>query len=162
MDHLLLREKVAAAVAVEALSFLEKVAAFVAVEAELAELMAKAEEATARKRKLESELIEIFQDTGTQKVTANGRTAYLHRTLYARAKNGKASVIEALREAGLGDYINDDYNASRLAGYVREVEKNLTDGKGGADPADIIAALPEPLREVVAVGETYAIRTRKG
>lgn len=120
-------------------------------ELRLAEKAADAEKAAIKDEadKLEGQLIEMFTDAGVPSISLDGKTIFLHRSTFAQRLPGidADDVKAALRAAGAGDLIGETVNANTLSAYVRE----LCDEDGGP-------GLPEPLREVLELGERFAVR----
>lgn len=98
---------------------------------------------------LEAELIEAFTEAGLQNISLDGKTVFLHRSTFAQRKEGITAddVKAALRAAGAADLIGETVNANTLSAYVREF----------VDDDDNLA-LPEPLVDVLDLGERFSIR----
>lgn len=103
--------------------------------------------------KLETELVEMFAEAGLQNLNVDGKTIYLHRSTYAQWQAGleQEDKLDLLRAAGAGDLIKDTVNAQTLNAYVRELV-DVDDAPG----------LPEPLRDVLELGERFAVRVTAG
>lgn len=99
--------------------------------------------------KLEQQIVDMYADAGVPSLSLDGKTVYLHRSTYAQRLPGLTSedVMEALRKSGHGDIVKDSVNGQTLNALVRE----LCDG-------DEPKGLPEPLAEVLEMGERFAIR----
>lgn len=126
-----------------------------AAEAELREVRAIKEE-------LEPALLDDMAESGLDRVTINGVTFYPARRFFVGPDEGldKTTVAAALKEAGLGDYVKNDYNTNSLTSYVR----SLAVEAGGVDtmsPEEVRALLPEPLRACLKVGEIWRMGSRK-
>jgi hypothetical protein len=105
---------------------------------------------------LERDLIEDFANAGMQSVSVDGKTVYLHRSTFAQRAGGVTTeeLKAALRLAGLGDLIGETIPAQTLSAYVREVlDREVEDGEETPQ-------LPEPLRDLLELGERYAVRIR--
>ena len=123
---------------------------------------------------LEPVVIEMMADQGLKNANINGRTYYINRRLFAGPDEGydKTNVSNALKAAGLGDYVTESYNSNSLAGYVRSVIKEATpedleaagfDGEAGTSvltTEDMRMLLPQPLRIVLRVGDQYVLSSR--
>ena len=122
---------------------------------------------------LESQIVEQSLEEGVESMTVKvghddegnpiRRTVYRRRDLYAgRADNGGGSPIseeqlhEALREAGLEDYINEKVNANSLSAYVRGFDPDRR-----LSPEEIVQQLPLPLQGAVKVSEKLSVRSTK-
>jgi hypothetical protein len=110
-----------------------------------AEAKALKEEATL----LEAELVEMFTDAGMQNINVDGKTIYLHRSVYAQRCPGKTldDVKAALIAAGAGDLVTETVNANTLSAWVRE----LTDD-------DDAPGLPDAVVGVLEPGERFGVR----
>lgn len=99
--------------------------------------------------KLEQQIVDMYSDAGVPSLSIDGKTVYLHRSTYAQRLPGLTSedVMAALRASGHGDIVKDTVNGQTLNALVRE----LCDG-------DEPKGLPEPLAEVLEMGERFAIR----
>lgn len=114
------------------------------------DLEAELKSVTERIGELEPPLLEYFALTGTERVTRNGLTAFLHSQLWAKIEEGatKADVIEGLREAGLADYVSETYNSNQVSALLREwAEQELP--------------IPGPLQGKLGATEKHSIRVRK-
>lgn len=110
---------------------------------------------------LEQDLLLRFERAGTQKMTVNGHTVFIHRQLWAKAKGEPWLTVQALKDADLGELVEEKFNTHRLSAYVREQVGQAPPGSVlGVD--DIIALLPKPLQGTVAVSEKFSLRSKKG
>lgn len=115
---------------------------------------------------LEGVLLEDVFEEGIDKMTVtagedeNGfpikRTVYLERKVWAGHNGDAEELNEALKQAGLNEYVQEKVNANSLSAFVREYdpEKNLK-------PDDIRAKLPEPLRDVIKISEQFKLKSRR-
>ena len=103
-----------------------------------------------QRAKAEQKLREQFEHDGVSSVRAtDGRLVFLHRQLWARAKDGdKEAVIHALEESGLTEFITVGFNTNTISGYVREQSK-------------LDVPLPESLAASLQVDEVFQLRVRK-
>lgn len=103
--------------------------------------------------KLEAELVEAFSEAGVQNLNVDGKTVYLHRSVYARRCDGITAddVKAALRAAGAGDLVTETVNANTLSAYVREFTED-----------DDAPGLPAPLQGVLEPGERFGMRIIAG
>jgi hypothetical protein len=101
-------------------------------------------------------LIEMGDEDNPGSMRLNGATIFLAQELWARPKDGdREATAAALKAAGLGWQVKEDFNIHSLSGWVREVK-----AKGGdASPEEQqqLAAI-EPFLEL---SEGYRVRTRK-
>jgi hypothetical protein len=115
----------------------------------------KADEAALNKLKKEEESLNfevqnLFIDAETQSLNVKGLCVYLRRELRANVKpDKKEECKEVLRSMDLENFINERIETSRLAAYVRELERN-------GEP------VPEALSECINTAEIFDIRIIKG
>ena len=113
------------------------------------QLEAEIDAVKAEATQLEEALLPQFEQGGLEKVSIDGRTVYLERKLWAKAKDGdKGAVCKALKRAHLGDYVEETFNTNSLSAYVRELDR---EGK----------PLGPSLREVLEISEVFRLRTRR-
>jgi hypothetical protein len=113
-----------------------------------ADLETELEALRKRSEEIEPVLLEQMSADGMQRVNAHGRTVYVHRQLWAKARGDKSAVVEALRGCGLPQYVTpESFNTNSLSAYVREIEQ----GEG---------ELPTALKDVLELTEKYSLRVR--
>jgi len=120
---------------------------------------------------LKQALIPQFLEDGFQSTEIDGRTVYIHAEVRPAMVNGREQVVEALRKAGLDQYIGVNHQA--FGAFVREVAREVEDGiaRGNAskpfeqqhvmDEEDVRAALPAALRDQVSITFDHDLRSRK-
>jgi hypothetical protein len=122
---------------------------FVALEERRRQLEAEIDTIKAEAAELEALLLPQFEQSGMERVAIDGRTVYIERKLWAKARDGdKAAVCKALKRCRLGDYVEQTFNSNSLSAYVRELDR---EGR----------PLPPSLREVLEVSEVFKLRTRR-
>ena len=127
----------------------EELKRFVALEERRRQLEAEVETIRAEATELEQRLLPQFEQEGFEKISIDGRTVYVERKLWAKARDGnKAAVCKALKRARLGDYVEETFNTNSLSAYVRELDREER-------------PLPPSLREVLDVSEVFKLRTRR-
>ncbi len=127
----------------------EELKRFVALEERRRQLETEVDTVKAESAELEQRLLPQFEQEGFEKISIDGRTVYVERKLWAKAKDGdKAAVCKALKRARLGDYVEETFNTNSLSAYVRELDREDR-------------ALPPSLREVLEVSEVFKLRTRR-
>jgi hypothetical protein len=137
---------------------------FVALEDEKADIKARLRAIESRLGELDESLTKQFLDDGIQSTRIDGRTVYLHRDIYASAKDGdKEAVVAALKACDLGQYVKEDYNANSLKAYVREMVREAEDraraeGRVIDDPAK---ALPEHLAATLNISTVFSVSSRR-
>jgi hypothetical protein len=122
---------------------------FVALEERRRQLEAEVDSIKAETAELEQRLLPQFEQSGTERIAIDGRTVYVERKLWAKAKDGdKSSVCKALKRCRLGDYVEETFNTNSLSAYVRELDR---EGK----------PLSTALAAVLDVSEVFKLRTRR-
>lgn len=108
------------------------------------------DDAKKKRTQADERLRAAFERDGVANIKAtDGRTVYLQRQLWARAKDGnRVAVTEALVTVGLDDLVQPGFNVNQLSAYVREL-----DAAG--------EVVPPALADVIDVTETFALRVRK-
>lgn len=100
---------------------------------------------------LQQEIVDMFAEAGTDKVTLDGKTIYLHRATFAQRCEGidAEAVKAALRAAGpdAAVLIAETVNAQTLSAFVRELVE-------GDEPV----GLPPELVGILELGEKYTAR----
>ena len=136
---------------------------FVALEKEKATLKARLKVIESRLTVLDESIAAQFVSDGVQSMRIDGRTVYLHRDIYASAKDGaRDAVVAALRDCDLGQYVKEDYNANSLTAYVREMvreaeEQARTENRVIDDPAE---ALPAGLAASLKISTVFSVSSR--
>ncbi len=122
---------------------------FVALEERRRQLEAEVDAVKAEAAQLEELLLPQFEQAGLERVSIDGRTVYIERKLWAKAKDGdKAAVCKALKRCRLGDYVEETFNTNSLSAYVRELDREDR-------------PMPPSLREVLEISEVFKLRTRR-
>ena len=122
---------------------------FVALEEQRRQLEAEVDTIKAEAAELEGRLLPQFEQSGTERIAIDGRTVYVERKLWAKAKDGdKPAVCKALKRCRLGDYVEETFNTNSLSAYVRELDR---EGK----------PLSPALAAVLDVSEVFKLRTRR-
>ena len=122
---------------------------FVALEEQRHQLEAEIDTIKAEAAELEGRLLPQFEQSGTERIAIDGRTVYVERKLWAKAKDGdKPSVCKALKRCRLGDYVEETFNTNSLSAYVRELDR---EGK----------KLSAALATVLDISEVFKLRTRR-
>lgn len=127
----------------------EELKRFIALEERRRQLETEIDAIKAEAAQLEQMLLPEFERSGLEKVSIDGRTVYLERKLWAKAKDGdKAAVCKALKRAHLGDFVEETFNTNSLSAYVRELDREER-------------SLPPSLRDVLEISEVFKLRTRR-
>jgi len=127
----------------------EELKRFVALEERRRQLETEIDTVKAEAAELEQRLLPEFERGGLEKISIDGRTVYLERKLWAKAKDGdKAVVCKALKRAHLGDFVEETFNTNSLSAYVRELDREER-------------PLPPTLHGVLEISEVFKLRTRR-
>lgn len=127
----------------------EELKRFVALEERRRQLETEVDSIKAEAAELEGRLLPQFEQSGMERVAIDGRTVYVERKLWAKAKDGdKPSVCKALKRCRLGDYVEETFNTNSLSAYVRELDR-----EGRQMPPSLVAVLD--------VSEVFKLRTRR-
>jgi hypothetical protein len=112
--------------------------------------------------KLTPRLMNYFETNGIQSLRVNGVTIFLRRELWARPKvaGDRHRVCLALQNAGLGHFVEPNYNAQTLSAWVRNLEDEhaeeiASEGKTVAD------FLPPGVAVLLNVEPNWKIQGRK-
>lgn len=113
--------------------------------------------------RLQPRLLDYFERHAIDKVRVKGVTIFLRTELWARPKfaGDRARVCAALKEAGLGHYVEPNYNAHELSAWVRELKRANEDRLLRGEVPDIASLLPPVLAAVLSVEPTYKIQGRR-
>jgi hypothetical protein len=127
----------------------EELKRFVALDERRHELEAEIDTIKAEAAELEQRLLPEFERSGMERVSIDGRTVYIERKLWAKAKAGdRAAVCKALKRCRLGDYVEETFNTNSLSAYVRELDREERQ-------------MPPTLAAVLDVSEVFKLRTRR-
>jgi hypothetical protein len=121
---------------------------FIYLEKRRRQLEAEIDVIKGQSAELEASLLPQFEQAGMERVAIDGRTVYVERKLWARAKGGdKQAVCKALKRARLGVYVQESYNANSVSAYIRELDREGRPMSPG-------------LAKVLEVSEVFKLRTR--
>jgi hypothetical protein len=100
---------------------------------------------------VEQQVLDQFIEGGVQSVkTATGQTVYLHKQLWANARDGDHErACDALVVAGYGELVQRRFNTNRLSALVREI--TAESGENG---------MPPVLKDALAIREQVSARVR--
>jgi hypothetical protein len=107
---------------------------------------------------LEPQLLAYLGEGGYEMVRLGGYTISPHREPWVYPKFGysRNDVCRALKECGMGHYVQEQFNTRSLTKYVRDLEKehNVLADEDGALPL----ILPPPLIAVLEIKPSYRIQ----
>ena len=114
---------------------------------------------------LERVVVDQMVNAGFDEVSADGRKLKLVPDVHASPAEDRWAVVTALKEAGLDQFIPENYNDSQLRGFVKEIATEVIsrarDEDRIADAEEIRAALPEPLGRALKVYLGHKLSSRK-
>jgi hypothetical protein len=125
------------------------------------------EEIDAQLEKLDGELTKMFEQDGVNSMNVDGKTVYVHNQKWAGVlKEGKdatdeerARALQALRDAGMDDYITESFNSKTLSSFVKEVLESAP-LEIQTDPKRWYEVLPPSFAGAIKVTEETSIRVR--
>jgi hypothetical protein len=142
-----------------------KVKEYVCLERRKDALAAELKQVEQDLKALERVVVNEMVNAGFNKVEADGRALKLVPDVQASPVEDRWAVVDALKEAGLDQYIPQNYNDSQLRGFVKEIATEVfskaQDEERVASAEDIRAALPEPLGRALKVYLGHKLSSRK-
>ena len=94
---------------------------------------------------------EVVLDEMTQNEVSNiridGRTIYVQSQIWGRKKAPNETIVKALRDAGLQDFVSEGFNMVSISAFIREKVKN---GE----------KLPPQFEGVLEANEVFSVRSR--
>ena len=142
-----------------------KVKEYVCLEKRKDSLSAELKQVDQDLKALERVVVNEMVNAGFNKVEADGRTLKLVPDVQASPVEDRWAVVEALKEAGLDQFIPQNYNDSQLRGFVKEIASEVLsraqDEDRIASAEDIRAALPEALGRALKVYLGHKLSSRK-
>jgi len=132
------------------------------------ELKARLDELSATLKAMEPALLAYLTAAGVKSITIPGFTIFTQRDPWIRPMTGvtRLQVCEALKIAGLGRMVKENYSTESLTSYLRQLEQR---SKLIADPDQEERTPDEQLRDLlhpavaslVQVKSQFALRIRK-
>jgi len=123
---------------------------YVELSARKRELKAELSQVTDQMAGLEGEILELFERGGVDRLTINGTTLYVHRQLWAHAKDGdKPRAVAALQAAGMDEFVT--FNTQSVSALFREADRDKD-----------AMIIPAEVRNAFETTENVGLRTRKG
>ena len=93
------------------------------LENEIEKVEAQLKKLKSQKALMEETIMDDFVNTGIDKLTIMGRTIFTS-TLVVAKYGDREQAADALKAAGLGVYLKENFNANSLSAYVRTQIKN--------------------------------------
>ena len=142
-----------------------KVKEYVCLEKRKDSLAAELKQVEQDLKALEHVVVNEMVNAGFNKVEADGRALKLVPDVQASPVEDRWHVVEALKEAGLDQFIPQNYNDSQLRGFVKEIAAEVfsraQDEERVASAEYIRAALPEALGRALKVYLGHKLSSRK-
>lgn len=139
----------------------QELAEYARLDARKQELKSELEHVQRELTELEASLLPEMAESGIQNMKVsdgNGghRTVYMNRQIWAGHNGDKQALCQALKEAGLEEYVQPTFNAQQLSAWVREFDpdKNLTED-------EILKQVPSNVAQYLKVSERFALKTKK-
>jgi hypothetical protein len=114
---------------------------------------------------IEREVVQEFLNDGVDKITADGRTLKIVPEVFASPVEDRWAVVEALKKAGLDQYIPQNYNDAQLRSFVKDIAGEILSQAENEDRIvtadDIRTALPAPLGQALNVYLGHKLSSRK-
>jgi hypothetical protein len=136
----------------------DRVRRFVQLEKERKELEARLDILKEEIKPLAEQIAEEFEESGTQRENVDGLTVYLSYQMWARPKDGDMpKLVDALKNNGMGDLVQETVNINSLSAVVRErykecVEQNIPD----------VLAFPAMVQDALAVSTSRHLKSMTG
>jgi hypothetical protein len=134
---------------------------FVALTRQIEELKAELAPLEKERKTLQERLQTDFAQGGVRRVTVDGFTVYLHRSVYASYPEGKDAAKDALRASGHEEYLAVDFNHQSVSALVRDLLKAEADESPDDLSSDPEERLPEEWRGKLSFSEKYDVRTSR-
>ena len=138
---------------------------YVCLEKRKKDLDAELKQVRADLDRLESVVIDEMVRAGLQKVEIDGRTLKIVPAVFCSPIEDRWAVVEALKAAGLDQFIPQNYNDAQLRGFVKETAAEVFARAEQEDRiatvAEIAAALPKPLGEALKIYLGHELSSRK-
>jgi hypothetical protein len=138
---------------------------FVCLESRKRELDAELKAITARIDCLEQTLVPQFVGDGVASIKVDGRTVCIAQEIHATPRNSRAEVIGSLKNSKLSHHIFENYNSRSFRAFVREVAEAVRlrchEQCVLFTEAEVLGALPSPLRDTLKISFVHSLRSRK-
>jgi hypothetical protein len=138
---------------------------YVCLEKRKKDLDAELKQVKADLDRLESVVIDEMVRAGLQKAEIDGRTLKIVPAVFCSPVEDRWAVVEALKQAGLDQFIPQNYNDAQLRGFVRETAAEVLaraqEDQRAATAEDVAAALPEPLGRALKIYLGHELSSRK-
>jgi len=130
-------------------------------------LKAELEAANAEKERLQTIIVTMFSEEGTQSqrvVMPDGskKTIHLRRELWAGHAGDAQALCEALKSSGYESYVKETFNVQSVSSLVKEMAADYYGVKelGSYSVEQILEAVPDEMRGVMKLSELFKIGMR--
>jgi hypothetical protein len=115
--------------------------------------------------RMEPVVIDEMVRAGFAEVEVDGRTLKIKPAVYCSPAEDRWAVVDALRQAGLDQFIPQNYNDAQLRSFVKETAADVLaraeEAGRAATAEEIAAALPDPLGSALKVYLGHELSSRK-
>jgi hypothetical protein len=122
---------------------------YVSLERRKKDLDAELKQVKADLDRLEEDVVREMVNAGLARVTVDHRTLKITRTVFASPVENRWAVVDALKQAGLDQFIPQNYNDSQLRSFVKEIASGVfalaDEQEREPTPQEIADAMPAPL-----------------
>lgn len=129
---------------------------FIKIEEEKIALEEKLKSVKAKRDDLADKIMSSFEKQGIDNIRINGRTVYIQRQIWAGHNGDKQATCDAFKDAGLDEYISDNFNTQQISAYVREFE-----GDSVLTMDELLSKLPKQIQGAIKLTEKFQVKTRK-
>lgn len=130
-------------------------------------LKAELEVANAEKDRLQTIIVGMFSEEGTQSQKINmpdgsKRTIHLRRELWAGHAGDAQALCEALKGGGYESYVKETFNVQSISSLVKEMAADYYGAKelGQYSVEQILEAVPDEIRQAMKLSELFKVGMR--
>lgn len=140
---------------------------FIAETVELRSLEARVKELKNSRRASQPSLLAYMTAARMPSLTLDGYLLSTHREPWVYPVQGisRQQVCDALKLAGLGRMVKENYSTASLTEHVKQLEERARllgeEGEGEADPNDLRQLLHPVLADIVRVEAAFSIHVRE-
>lgn len=92
---------------------------FVHLDTMIKDLDRSLKDAKKKREELGKKIMDQMVDEEINRISLNGKTLYIKRTIWAKYPN-REDAIQALKDAGLDEYVKENFNNMQLSAFLRE------------------------------------------
>jgi len=120
---------------------IELIKKYIEIKTHLKHHSSEADKFKAQAIELEEQIIEEFNQDGINRITVDGKTVYVSKTIWPKIID-KQKAIDILKASEYSHYISESYNTKQLASLLRELVEE--EGK-----------LPDSFAGYIEISEVY-------